>query len=554
MKRIVYGSKMKNVDRYTIDKVGIPSMVLMERAAFSVCQYICEHIDKSKSFVCICGTGNNGADGIALARMLKIEGYKADVLVVGNEDKATEEWINQKNIAIECNVQIDNLTICGKSTEKYVTMDKNGSYIMDRGVLISKLSQYELIVDAMFGIGLTRPVEGIYRDVIEAVNGTGKVVFSLDIPSGLEADTGQVLGVAIHATKTFTFGVEKTGLWLYKGREYAGEILEKNIGFPEKAYQIGLEKSDICYSVENMDIAGIYERKQRTNKGNYGKVLVVSGSKNVYGAAYFAAAAAYRLGSGLVRLVTHVNNRNLIYEKLPEAMKSTYRTEEEPSSLESMIANDVAWADAVVIGPGLSKTEDSYVLLKASMMCTKEKNKPIIIDADGLNIISEHRELEDLYHDYTILTPHIGEAARLVDKTPDEVAKNVVGIMGAYAKANHVTMVVKDATTVTFGIETYDDKCHNRVCINTTGNAGMATGGSGDILAGMIGAAVSGGINIGNIPEYAISNEKDADRMYLGEAVDAYLHGRAGDMATDEKGQTAVNASDILDKVGNKYI
>ena len=229
-------------------------------------------------------------------------------------------------------MQIDNLTICGKSTEKYVTMDKNGSYIMDRGVLISKLSQYELIVDAMFGIGLTRPVEGIYRDVIEAVNGTGKVVFSLDIPSGLEADTGQVLGVAIHATKTFTFGVEKTGLWLYQGREYAGEILEKNIGFPEKAYQIGLEKSDICYSVENMDIAGIYERKQRTNKGNYGKVLVVGGSKNVYGAAYFAAAAAYgrhrhlRLGrcQGSVRCCRLPNER---HRYLPPGLYQAQRRE-----------------------------------------------------------------------------------------------------------------------------------------------------------------------------------------------------------------------------------
>ena len=553
MKKIVYGSKMKKVDTYTIDKIGIPSMVLMERAAFFVCQYICEHMDKSKRFVCICGTGNNGADGLALARMLNIEGYKADVLVVGNEDKATEEWKSQKNIAFECSVQIDNLTVCGKSTEKYVTMDKNGSYIIDRAALISGLSQYDIIVDAIFGIGLTRPVEGIYKDVIEAINGTGKVVFSLDVPSGLDSDTGQILGKAIHATKTFTFGVEKTGLWLYKGREYTGEILEKNIGFSEKAYEYGLKKSDICYAVENTDLTGIYERKQRTNKSSYGKVLIVGGSKNVYGAAYFAAAAAYRLGSGLVRLVTHVNNRNLIYEKLPEAMISTYRTDEEHSSLETMIANDVAWADAVVIGPGLSKSEEAYVLVKAAMSCTKAKNKPLIIDADGLNIIAEHRELENLYHDYTILTPHIGEAARLVEKTPDEVAKNMVDIMGAYARANKVTMVVKDATTVIFGIETYDDKCHNRVCINTTGNAGMATGGSGDILSGMIAAAVSGGINIANIPEYASSVEKDVDRMYLGAAVATYLHGVAGDIASYEKGQTAVNASDILDKVGNKF-
>ncbi len=553
MRRLVYGSKMKKVDSYTIEHIGIPSMVLMERAAYAMCQYIVGHTKPTDKVVCVCGTGNNGADGIALARMLTLEGYTADVLVVGNEHKATDEWVSQKAIAAACGVNIGNLTVCGRLTENIVTMDSNGSYSMDKSALTDMLSSYDVIVDGIFGIGLTRDVEGIYRDVVESINAAGRTVYAVDAPSGLCSDTGQVLGVAVRATATITFGSVKTGLWLYQGREYAGEIVEKHIGFPENAYAESLEKSDVCFALEDKDLIDIYNRKPHSNKGSYGKVLVVGGSKNVYGAAYFAATGAFKLGSGLVRIITHVNNRNLIYEKLPEAMISTYRTEEEENALATMVAEGVAWADAVVVGPGLSKTDEAYVLLKNAMLYTKQMAKPIIIDADGLNIISEHRELEDMYHNKTILTPHIGEAARLVEKQPEQVAADVIGVMGKYARAYGITMVVKDATTVTFGIESCDDKCHNRVCVNTTGNAGMATGGSGDILSGMIAAAVSGGIDVEQVPEYAISEDKDAEKMYLGAAIAVYIHGQAGDMAAVEKGQTAMTASDILEKIGEKF-
>ena len=297
MKRLVYGSKMKKVDRYTIEEVGIPSMVLMERAAFSVCQYICERLDNSKKLVCICGTGNNGADGIALARMLTIEGYKVDILVIGNEDKATDEWIQQRNIALECQVDMNNLTVCGKSTENVVTMDSDGSYSIDKSAMAEKLSSYDVVVDAIFGIGLKREVEGLYKDMIEAINASEKPVYALDVPSGLCADTGKVLGVAVYTTKTFTFGAVKTGLWLYEGRTYVGEIVQKRIGFPKNAYLKGLEKSDQCYAIEEKDLLDIYKRRAHSNKGTYGKVLVIGGSKNVYGAAYFAAAAAFKMGS-----------------------------------------------------------------------------------------------------------------------------------------------------------------------------------------------------------------------------------------------------------------
>lgn len=550
MKRIVYGSKMKKVDSYTIEHIGIPSMVLMERAAFSVYEYMVGNIKESDRVICICGTGNNGADGIALARMLHLEGYKADVLIIGKESKATDEWHNQRDIAIKCDVNIISLDICGKETENIVTVDNNMSYSIDKSALNDMLDGYDIIVDGIFGIGITREVEGIHKDIIEVINHTDKIVYALDIPSGLCADTGNVMGVAIKADITFTFGACKTGLWLDEGREYAGKIVENPIGFPEKAYCDGLEKSDICYGATSEDVSDVYERKQHSNKGTYGKVLVVGGSKNVYGAAYFAALAALKLGSGLVRLITHVNNRNLVYEKLPEVMVNTYRTAEDEWVLVSMIKEGVQWADAVVVGPGLSKGDEAYILLKSAMSVTKELNKPIVIDADGLNLLSEHVELTEFYHKKTIITPHIGEAARLVDMQPDYVSKNIIQVMEDYGRKYGITIVAKDATTVIIGIESSEDKCHNRVCINTTGNAGMATGGSGDILAGMIGSAVSGGIDIEKMDDYIHCRDKEEIKMYLASAVAVYLHGLAGDRGARLKGETALTASDILDNIG----
>ena len=550
MKRIVYGSKMKKVDSYAIEQIGIPSMVLMERAAFSVYEYMVANVEKNSRVICVCGTGNNGADGIALARMLCIDGYKADVLIIGKESRATDEWHSQRNIARKCDVNIISLDVCGKDTQNIVTVDNNMSYSIDKSALNDMLMDYDIIVDGIFGIGIAREVEGIYRDVIEVINNLDKIVYSLDVPSGLCADTGNVMGVAVKADITFTFGACKAGLWLDEGREYAGKIVENPIGFPEKAYEQGLEKCDICYKITQEDISCVYERKQYSNKGTYGKVLVIGGSKNVYGAAYFATMAAMKLGSGLVRLITHVNNRNLVYEKLPEAMINTYRTAEDEGILCSMVKEGVQWADAVVIGPGLSKGEEAYILLKAAMSATKEQNKPIVIDADGLNLLSEHNELAEFYHKKTIITPHIGEAARLVDKQPEYVAKNIIKVMGDYGRQYGITIVAKDATTVIIGIESSEDKCHNRVCINTTGNPGMATGGSGDVLAGMIGASVSGGIDIEKMDEYIHCNDKEEMKMYLASSVAVYLHGLAGDSGARLKGETSLTASDILDNIG----
>ena len=392
MDKVLYGSKMKKVDSYTIDTIGIPSMVLMERAAFSIFMDMKDKIDKSDKIICLCGMGNNGADGIALARMLQIEGYSVKALMLGNEEKATKQWHEQRQIAKNCDVKVQNIS------DTLVTVDEGMSYYDIR----AELKLYDYVVDAIFGIGLTRDVEGIYKKLIEAVNDERKsrsksnsplTVYSVDIPSGLCADTGKIMGTAMCADKTFTFGTMKTGLMLYKGKDISGEIIVCDIGFPSKAYEVALDIEDTCQMITKEDLASMSPRIRHTNKGTYGKVAFIAGSETMYGAAYFSARATLEMGCGLVRIITHENNRNLIYEKLPEAMISTYSTGQNETDIESMIDDAVSWCDTVVIGPGLSKDREARLLVEYTMRKAKEFEKYIVIDADGLNIISDNPKL-----------------------------------------------------------------------------------------------------------------------------------------------------------------
>lgn len=561
MEKIIYGSKMKKVDSYTMDTIGIPSMVLMERAAFSVFMDIKSNIDKDKSFLCICGMGNNGADGIALARMLHLAGYSAYIVTVGTEDKATEQWREQKRIAINCGVPVMKLE------GDVVTEDKSGAYAIDEGyiqidlgIFGERLAACDYVVDAIFGIGLKRNIQGIYAEVIDKINiiREQRGVYALDVPSGLCADTGRIMGIAVKATKTYTFGAMKTGLLLYKGKDIGGQKVICDIGFPDKAYENGLDKGELCYAIDKSDIQSMIHRKQHSNKGSYGKILVIAGSENVYGAAYFSAAAACNTGGGLVRIITHKNNRNLIYEKLPEAMINVYDGGEHEEDIRAIVEEAVIWADVLVVGPGLSKESLAVMLTKYAMCYAKAYDKHIVIDADALNIVSEHKELKAYYHSKTIITPHVGEAARLMGKDISQIAENIIKEASLYAHANNINVILKDSTTVILGIESSKDKCNNRVCINTSGNAGMATGGSGDVLSGIVAAVLAGGIDVGELKEYKMLCEKDIakperenEATFLGAAAAVYIHGLAGDMASERFGETSMTATDILNMISN---
>ncbi|MBP3576483.1 MAG: NAD(P)H-hydrate epimerase, partial [Lachnospiraceae bacterium] len=286
MKYALGSGQMKAIDRYTIETVGIPSMVLMEKAAMAVVRHTKELCSEKDTILAVCGYGNNGGDGIAAARILFMEGYHVAIYMVGEKERATKETKQQMKIAKKIGVP------------------------MLRKV---KWEEYTVIVDAVFGIGLTRAVAGEFRKIVESINNSEAKVVAVDIPSGVSADDGKVLGIAVKADVTVTFGYQKVGCLLFPGSECAGRVFVEDIGFANG----GLSEAPKRFYFDEEPGALLPIRQKNSNKGTYGKVLVIAGSKNMSGAAYFAATAAYRMGSGLVRILTAQENREILQRQIP---------------------------------------------------------------------------------------------------------------------------------------------------------------------------------------------------------------------------------------------
>lgn len=507
MKYALGSGQMKAIDRYTIETVGIPSMVLMEKAAMAVVRHTKELCSEKDRILAVCGYGNNGGDGIAAARILFMEGYDVAITMVGEKERATKETKQQLKIA-----------------------KKIGIPVMRK----VHWEEYTVIIDAIFGIGLTRTVAGEFRKMIEAINQADKRVVSVDIPSGVSADDGKVLGIAVNADITVTFGYQKVGCLLFPGSEYAGRVYVEEIGFAKG----GLDTPPTRFYFDETPKALLPVRKKNSNKGTYGKVLVIAGSKNMSGAAYFAATAAYRMGSGLVRILTAQENREILQRQIPEAVLTTYETLEDGISeadAES-IREAVAWASVIVLGPGLGMSAMSARIVNY-VVC--ECKVPLVVDADGLNIISRMitekvpaqegvegriRYLAELLPPGTILTPHKKELSLLTGIPLADLVGCLIDSSASCTYNNDLIYVKKDVRTiVSFGNSDY---------INVSGNDGMATAGSGDVLTGMI----AGLLAHGEAPKMAAMSG-------------CYLHGLAGDAAAKKKGPRSMLASDILDAI-----
>ena len=507
MKYALGSGQMKAIDRYTIEKIGIPALVLMEKAAMAVVRHTKELCSEKDNILAVCGYGNNGGDGIAAARILFMEGYPVAIYMVGDKERATKETKQQLKIAKKLGIP------------------------MIRKV---KWEEYTVIVDAIFGIGLTRTVTGELRKVIEAINQAKKKVVAVDVPSGVSADDGKVLGIAVNADITVTFGYQKIGCLLFPGSEYAGKVYVEDIGFA----QGGLSEAPTRFYFDEAPEALLPVRKKNSNKGTYGKVLVIAGSKNMSGAAYFAATAAYRMGSGLVRILTAQENREILQRQIPEAILTTYETLEEGISeadAES-IREAVNWASVIVLGPGLGMSLMSARIVNY-VIC--ECKVPLVIDADGLNIISRLvtekvpseegiegriRYLAELLPAGTILTPHKKELSVLTGIPLADLVGCLIDSSALCTYNNELIYVKKDVRTiVSFSNSDY---------INVSGNDGMATAGSGDVLAGMI----AGLLAQGESPKMAAMSG-------------CYLHGLAGDAAAKKQGPRSMLASDILEAI-----
>ena len=486
----VNAAQMKAADQYTIQKLGVPSLELMEHAA-QACVQVLEDEKVDLSHVCVvCGSGNNGGDGFAIARILQNNRYSVETFCVGNPEHYTEETQEQMHRLQECG---------GKITYGMPQEDS-----------------YSVIIDAVFGVGLSRKVEGRYRQVIEQMNRMRGTKFAVDIPSGLSATTGCILGCAFKADYTVTFQLKKIGLELSQGRTMAGRVIVPDIG---------ISTDSICEDQEIVRTAGkdIYrkmlpDRPEDSNKGTYGRLLVIAGSKGMAGAAYLNAHAAYMIGAGLVRIYTSSDNREILQTLLPEAIVTTYEeyNKEELLSL-------LTWADSVCIGSGLGMSRLSEKILKTVIEYVKV---PCLIDADGLNLLAENKNyLNQMAERRFVSTPHMKEMSRLTGTPVEELKADRIQILKDFISRYRITCVLKDSRTLIASEE-------KGIRMNLTGNSAMAKAGSGDVLAGVI----SG---------WMVQGKEAEDAAELG----TYIHGLSGDLAKFEKGVYSVMARDLIEYI-----
>lgn len=502
-KYFVSSEEMKKYDAVTISHYGIPSLVLMERAALAVTEEIEKRTKRGQRVLVLSGCGNNGGDGIAVGRILMQHGYLVDFVLLGNREGCSEETGRQ--IAI---------------------IEKYGCLL--QGKLEDK--EYDIIVDALFGIGLSRAVEGSYAQAIEKVNNMSAFICSVDIPSGIDSDTGRVMNKAVKADITVTFAFEKLGHIFYPGCEYAGEVICRDIGITKESFG---KRQPAVYSYGNSCRSSLEElmpaRTGNGNKGTFGKVLVIAGSRNMCGAGELCVKSCYRIGAGMVKLVTAEANREIIQRTVPEALLSTY-TEEQGTLPEGFMA-DVQWADGMIIGPGMGTGKTARLMLEYVL---KQSGKPIVIDADGLNILARDQELKKYMEGIRgsrqiILTPHAAEFARISGCTIRAVKENPLKKVKELADLLGCVLVCKDARTL---VAAYNGE---QIFMNTTGNDALATAGSGDVLAGIIGGLLMQGMTA---REAACTG--------------VYIHGILGERAAAESGKYAVMAGDLTEQL--KYI
>lgn len=501
--------EMKLMDNSAINEYGIPSLILMESASGHVHKYILDNFEKDKKILIISGSGNNGGDGLCLARQLKISGYSLIVFSIGKENL----------ISKESNIQLNSILKLGVEHYRIENEEDEKNFKKFKKYLISA----DIIIDAIFGISLNRKVGGIYFDIIKLINHSKKTVLALDIPSGVSADTGKIMGISVKADITFTFGYPKIGLYLYPSPYYVGKLKICDIGIPK------LSEKKLVNPVEIIDETVFFDlppRKPDTHKGSFGKVLVIAGSNDMAGAAALASKSAYRSGCGLVYVFTEEERKGIILSYVPEAIVYGYSSKSEIKIINEKLTDLIKKTDTILIGSGLEESRLSLDILKECI----NSEKPLVIDAGALNLISKNKKLiKDLKNRNkpSVLTPHLGEMARLTGKSVEEISDDLIRTAKKFASSNKIILCLKSARTV---IAFPNEKIY----LNIIGNNGMATAGSGDVLAGTIASQLA---------EYGENYTEQA----VCKAV--YIHSRAGDRALEKREAYSLIASDLIDNL-----
>jgi hydroxyethylthiazole kinase-like uncharacterized protein yjeF len=490
-------NEMRNMDQQAIEDYGITQEILMENAGqASYFTILKESGVNNKNFVIFCGVGNNGGDGLVVARKIYSSGGRVTIFILG--DRFQFKGAAKQNLDIVDRLQIEVLDLQDVSSAR------------------DAVQRADAIVDAIFGTGLDREVKGKYKDIIDMINASQKTVFSIDIPSGIHGDTGQIMGTAVRANYTTTFGLPKAGNLLYPGFEYGGKLYVTHISFPP-----AIQDSEQL-NISTNDPETIPAREKDTHKGDYGKALFIAGSSNYLGAPYFAAQAFLKAGGGLSFLATPGNVSAFIGNKGSEIIFLPQKSTQSGSiSLENkqQLLQFSENVDFIAIGPGLSLDKETQTLVRELIA---EVKKPLLIDGDGISAVANNLEYVRKRKAPTVLTPHMGEMARIAKHKIENILKNKINVLQNTAKELNATIVLKGAHSL-IG---YPDK---RVFINLSGNPGMATAGSGDVLTGTIVAMFGLGFPV-----------NEAVRMGV------FIHGMAGDLAAKNKGEDGLIASDIM--------
>jgi NAD(P)H-hydrate epimerase len=507
--RILNAAQMREADRYTIEEIGIPSLVLMENAGRQVVAAMEATYEEALEgrVAVLCGRGNNGGDGFVVARTLLQRGIDTAVFVIG----AVSEIRGDARI---------NLDILGRLGVTVVEINDEQSWELH----FSEISQCTLIVDAMFGTGLSAPLSGMMETVVADVNASDIPIVAIDLPSGLSADTPHLIGDCIDASMTVTIAVPKFPLVLPPGEAYAGDVVIADIGVPYEVVE-GIDGPHIELLTPEQVREHVEPRAADSHKGDFGRVTIVAGSRGKTGAAHLAAMGALRSGAGLVTVATPETCLPIVASMAPEFMTEALSDDDNGMVVAGGVDRVLdLHQDVIACGPGLGRSPGVAEFVRGLL---DRATVPLVLDADALTVLAdEPGRITGSDERDVIVTPHPGEMARLIGASIEDVQTNRIEVATDFATTHHVHVVLKGHRTV---IATPA----GHVFINPTGNAGMATGGTGDVLTGMIAAWLA-----------QLLDAEAACRLAV------FLHGAAGDLAATAEGQASMTARDVLECLG----
>ncbi|BDG46971.1 bifunctional NAD(P)H-hydrate repair enzyme Nnr [Parageobacillus sp. KH3-4] len=498
--RVVTAAEMYAIDRDTIENIGISDDSLMENAGQALFHVLKERISRSARVAVLSGTGNNGGDGFVVARMLKSYGYDVDLWIIPPKEK-----------------------IKGAAKAALNVYERSGydikEYAGNERIFATQILYYDVIIDALLGIGIQGGVRSPYKEIIEMVNRSNAAVYAIDIPSGTPADGGEV-ETAVRADVTITIQCPKLGAYTFPTADYYGELAVVDIGIPplvverNAAARLIWEEEDVVRTLP--------ERKRSSHKGTYGKLLVVGGSRQMTGAITLTAKAALRSGAGLLTMAVPDDIYSVVANRVPEAMY--YPCPSRDGSFSGAIDVSTLDIDAIALGPGMGRTDGARQLVRALL----QQPAPIVIDADALFFWNEYASLVRERKDVTVVTPHPGEMARMLGLSIDDIESDRFGLSKQLATEYGIYVVLKGPYTI---VTTPDGSQY----VNTTGNPAMAKGGSGDVLTGIIAAFLMQHHSM----QEAVSNA-------------VWVHGKAADMLVEDgHSQWDVLAGDLIDGISS---